>query len=73
MFQCDNCAEWTEDRIWIEWPVWSPEDEPGAIRGYKRYYVCAACLEHLNQWGTGKPDTPEIGSPAAQRDYVKGE
>lgn len=62
MKQCENCAEWVEDTYWIEWPAY----EGPTVR----YYVCQDCLDHLRQWGTGKEPVPEIGSEAAQRDYV---
>lgn len=63
MRQCDNCQAWVEDVLWIEWPI----DPSGNT---EVFHVCVDCLDHLRQWGNGKMEVPEMGSPAAQRDYT---
>lgn len=64
MKQCENCTEWVDDTYRILWPVYESLENDV-------YYVCSECADHLRGLKNADPEPPDVGSPAAQRDYKK--
>lgn len=62
MKQCENCNEWVEDVTLLIYPLMDGDEQD--------YHVCPECSDHLLRIKRlGRESVPEVGSPAAQRNY----